>query len=939
MKKFIILGLLFTIAVHGQDTFLPLLKERSKPTLDGVLSENEWKDAATVNNFFRLSSGNPAKFPTTVKMYHDARYLYFGIECTEPAMKNIVTEKKKRDFNVWDDDCVEIFLSSSGSGSPYYQFIITAGNIQGDLKCENGLLDLKWDGQWESAVKHSKNGWTAEVAIPIVLFGKPKGNTWRIAIARENKASKELSSWPYLETNFHNISKYAILNGVQFEDDIFLYNLEGADFIDPRENNGRIYGKIKFMINSFAEKNEKMRLTLTDGKNYKYSDRLQVNLKKGMNSIEIPVVLEAAGRYTGKLVFSNAVSAVFEFKADSAPFEAGMYFPRYRNYIFDSMNLAELKIEIKPKTSSKQDKISVLLTNAGGKQFGEIRDYEFPSQKTVIAYPVPVLAYGQYILEIKTGNFSQKILLEKVKSAEGTPSVWFDENNVLSVNGEKIFPFGFYWSPPAIENYLKSGFNAVFDTGGPTSPEVFAERQRYLSKNGIISFATNRYLFDNSKQSGKTSEYALNMARKIFSVNSPMLCGWYTADEPDLQTDNELFMKEVVDTNRKMGGLLPQIIVYNQASGTTLGSTNLDVIAIDPYLGFRYGENSPSTGYERISSSLDAAVKASGNRRPAWAVIECYPAGYYGNYAGKARYPTIGEIRLMTYLAIIHGAKGIFYWDNSVLAARKLYPAMKEFATEIKELTPLLTAPPCDAKVILTNGVHAIERSIDGKTMVIAANPRPESITAEIPVSYQGILKVMSGGRSIKVTDGIIRDSIPPYGVCIYTNFSEGSTKFAETLKAYRLEDSYIGHSSAENLADVWSGAKFTCTDKSDYRNGIESIDGAYNTNWVSNGKPGTYTVTLSKTSEISRIRLVDPSPDVIVQTGLGGTVKAPEILSRKEFYIYWDDTENLYAESVDKPDVHRFWKVIEYELAPVSADSTLLTNLHSISEIQVFEK
>ena len=926
-------------SVSGQDTFLPLLKDRPKPFIDGVLSEKEWSEGARANRFFTLRTGNPARVPTSVSMYHDAEFIYFGIECMEPAMDRISIRRNIRDFGVWEDDCVEIFLAPSGNAETYWQFIVTAGNVQGDLKCGNGGRDSRWNGEWKSAVKRGIDRWTVEAAIPIALFGKPKGNTWRVAVARENHASKELSSWPFLGMGFHNPSRFAILNGVHYKSELFRYDIESVVFAHPKDKDGMVSGVLKVVLASASDGQEKIKLKITDGKEFQYFEQLKTDLKAGGNTLEFPITVPASGKYAGTLKFENGTVLGFEFKADAAPLEAGIFFPRYRNYIFDSMNLTGVKVEIRPiAQSANGGKMVLTLKGPDGRKVGEAREYPFPDRPEGVDFPLPKLDFGKYNLELKYGNFTQTFPLEKIRPAVEGPSVWFDENNVLVVNGEKVFPFGFYWGPPAVENYTKSGFNSVIETGGH-SAAAFSDNQKFYDQHGIYSFGVNRHLFGLSRDSGKIGRYAVEQASGIFRVRSKMLCGWYTADEPDLQTSNDAFMTSVVSKNRELGGLLPQIIVYNQPSGVTIGNELPDVVAVDPYLGFKRGSASPGIGYERISSSLDSVVKTVGNRRPVWAVLECYPSGYYGNYAEQARYPTIGEIRLMTYLAVVHGAKGVFFWDNSVLSVRKLYPAMKEFAGEFGTLIPFLTVPACDASPVIRNGIHSMERKLGEKIIVIAVNPTAQKIAAEIPVTASGTFHVMSENRTVKAADNVIKDVFPGYGVHIYSNFAEGSAAFAETLKKYRLEDSYIGINTADNLADVWSGAKYTETNRNQYRNGIEPVDGAIGNNWVSNGKPGTYTVKLHRDGAVSRVRLIEPDPGAFFELGRKGIFSRPDKMSVRKFFIYWNDNSNRWEESSGKPSASRSYSGAEYVFSPFEADSIRISNLHKINEIQVFEK
>ncbi len=937
MKFKILLSLmtgLLIFALGGADAFLPLIKNET-PVIDGELNEAVWQKAAQVSNFVELrSKGKTAATPTSCRMFTDGRTLFFGIECMEKNPEKLKKQATQRDFNVWTDDCVEIFISPNPGGTPYYQFIVTAGNVQGDARCENGS-DLSWNSDWTSAVKIGTDRYTVEVAIPLAIFGKSSSNTWRFAVARENQVSGELSSWPDLKTSFHNYADFAILNGVKADDDLFKFNLTGLELIRQTEDNGIISGQLELKVNAAEDGAQDINVSLTNNKDYAFDQTRKFTMQKGANTLEIPVTLDSAGKYACTLRIGGDPPFSSELAVNASPLKTSMYFPRYRNLIFESMNLKSLQVEVEVmKKDFAGKKISLSLTNAAGEAVVQAEEI-LPEQHGILNLSVPELQIGKYKLTLKSEDFSHVFQLGKVTPNQDNSEIWFDEYNNLVRNGEKIFPLGFYYRAPLASKYRQYGFNAVCASGWG----YFKEDHEVLRKHDILGIGANMF-YHNAPEfnapGDKFSDEVVRQAAERTSYTGPELIGWYTSDEPDLHTSNEKRVRMLIDTVREQSGYIPQLIVYNMVHGFLKSSDNLDILGLDPYLGFTRDSDEPMTSYERVSSFTDTAVKIAGNRKPVWIVLECYATGYHGGFPENARFPTIGELRLLTYLAVIHGAKGIFYWDNSVLMARNLWPALRTFAGEIQTLAPLIMAPPCDNPAKRSGNIHYVEKTLDGKIALLVANPYPVPAKIQIPVSENGSYHVAGAGRNITATDNQINDIIDKFGVNIYVNFDMNDQKFTEILKNYKREDSYIGQVFPGNHADFWSGAKVETENRNTWAFDASAIDGAYASTWWADGKaPGKITVTFPKEATVRRIRLVNHSGNI--ELSLGG--QKPEILSKREFFIAYDDEAGRYTES-DTQTAHEInIQAVEYMIKPISTDKLILSNVGGVSDIQAFSE
>jgi len=101
-------------AAAGPELSVPPARELI--TIDGRLTEDQWKEAAVVDSFSVL--GEPGVAPqatTTVRALADDEALHFGFICQKPLTSNIVaTATEDKDAQLWLEDCVEVFLQPAG---------------------------------------------------------------------------------------------------------------------------------------------------------------------------------------------------------------------------------------------------------------------------------------------------------------------------------------------------------------------------------------------------------------------------------------------------------------------------------------------------------------------------------------------------------------------------------------------------------------------------------------------------------------------------------------------------------------------------------------------------------------------------------------------------------------------------------------------------------
>lgn len=184
------------------------------PKIDGKHNDPTWAKAASVEGFVK-KSGKPSAYRTRVRGAYDTQNLYLAFECggREPAA---LWKTATRESEVWPsgDDLVGVLIQPSPPSPGHYQFALTAGGVQFDQQVISAQSDSKnYNPPWQGATSVTKDGWIAELAIPLSAVCpmpvKP-GMIWSANFGRRlSKPGEELSTWSRVPSgNWHSVENY-----------------------------------------------------------------------------------------------------------------------------------------------------------------------------------------------------------------------------------------------------------------------------------------------------------------------------------------------------------------------------------------------------------------------------------------------------------------------------------------------------------------------------------------------------------------------------------------------------------------------------------------------------------------------------------------------------------------------------------------------------------
>ena len=195
--------------------------------VDGKLDERSWQNAEPIS-LVRTDTGTAPRFPTTVKMLWDDRFLYVGFDCNDPDIWGTITE---HDGPMYDEEVVEVFIDANRDAISYVELEVNPLNASLDLFALNrdGVLRAlyDWDSEgWQHAVTidgylnqrdKRDRAWTVEMAIPLTdLVTAPHvppldGDVWRVNLYRIDRGAEgdEFSAWsPTWAINYHIPSRF-----------------------------------------------------------------------------------------------------------------------------------------------------------------------------------------------------------------------------------------------------------------------------------------------------------------------------------------------------------------------------------------------------------------------------------------------------------------------------------------------------------------------------------------------------------------------------------------------------------------------------------------------------------------------------------------------------------------------------------------------------------
>jgi len=257
-----------------------------------------------------------------------------------------------------------------------------------------------------------------------------------------------------------------------------------------------------------------------------------------------------------------------------------------------------------------------------------------------------------------------------------------------------FFPIGIYGAAETDLKDLKAmGFNCV-----AFSPRNIESMSSFLSE---AKKADLKVFLSPPPDLLKLSPKELH-AFAVDKAVSDTILAWYLEDEPEGRSISPKSIWEKRDALRRSGFRQPGGITLNRSWRAADYAGAADIILADPY-------PIPHEPLSWLSSSL-AEIRAAiepDSTKQAWAVIQAFGWDDIlpdAEKTGFGRAPTPDELRALSYLAIAHGARGLFYYllrsgRNDIRNNKELWKSMKKTVAEVRLLSPILLSPDIADKI------------------------------------------------------------------------------------------------------------------------------------------------------------------------------------------------------------------------------------------------
>ena len=181
----------------GQKT-VNIVRADMRPTVDGVLDEAAWANAALIDNLHQV---NPVEYAvpserTEIRLLYDDDALYVGAKIyTKPG--DITANVLRQNGQITTDDNLFVTLDPFNTRRGGYFFGVNAHGVRLDGLYRNvSEYYSDWDTIWFAATSRFDGGWIVEYEIPFKSISfDPNSDTWGLNFTRSLERYNEDIAW------------------------------------------------------------------------------------------------------------------------------------------------------------------------------------------------------------------------------------------------------------------------------------------------------------------------------------------------------------------------------------------------------------------------------------------------------------------------------------------------------------------------------------------------------------------------------------------------------------------------------------------------------------------------------------------------------------------------------------------------------------------------
>jgi hypothetical protein len=430
---------------------------------------------------------------------------------------------------------------------------------------------------------------------------------------------------------------------------------------------------------------------------------------------------------------------------------------------------------------------------------------------------------GIYQIELsiydKNSGKRVRTITEKVRRLPAEENeVVIDQENNLRINGEVFLPIGIYFTGPVdhMKYIEKNGFNCIAPYHPPS--KEFHEEASRLGLKMMPNFVTDRNI-------GLVLDYEELDEDALELFSSKEFLGYYLYDEPQPAVVPPQQVYNDLSEYARRDPYHPAYICCNTDRQYYGHDYAPDVMMVDAYA-------MPGDLAELIEAMEDAEVAMEG-RGPVWFVGQIFSNWVYNDYwmydQPSWRMVTYDEIRAYTWMALLKGAKGLFYYNYHTtrpdviqrIAFPKMWKGLGYITAELKTLKDVvLSDQHRDLEVICEEElVRAQLRKVDGDEYIILVNgsQHPVECSVEVGGIEEKLMELGSPGEPV-LEDGLLRVVMPGQMAKVYTTSQRMARRFMATIPVEEIRreleemDDGVQEDGENNLAMFDKGARLSAS-------------------------------------------------------------------------------------------------------------------------------
>ena len=200
----------FGIQANRPVALCPVVDEA--PVIDGKLDDAVWVEAEVYGEFTDTTGKIAARPATRFRICTDGKWLYLGIELSDPDTESLNLKTRGPD-EIRFDETAELFFAPYVDRAGYYHFATDPANTGYDNFGTAVARDHNFS--WEHKTRITSSGWVCETKLPLHEMERPEGvrtgDMFHMNICRSTRGAVKEQCWSATEGNYHERSKFGLV--------------------------------------------------------------------------------------------------------------------------------------------------------------------------------------------------------------------------------------------------------------------------------------------------------------------------------------------------------------------------------------------------------------------------------------------------------------------------------------------------------------------------------------------------------------------------------------------------------------------------------------------------------------------------------------------------------------------------------------------------------